>query len=755
MDDYVRVTTVGSSPLGYYGKGELTVSTWVYVDPAETSGGILVTVTGYKYWLKLNADRTIEFRLNNDWSGNGVLQSPLDKPLSTNSWHHVAATVDESKHMVIYIDGEKVASGDHAISDADWGVETNETYDLMLGTASFYSQADYNTFQGKLDDVRIYKRALSADEVAEMRPSHSYTYDAVGNMTSSTDAAGHTTAYQYDNLGRKTAELAPCAYSDVNGTPTYMRATTQYAYDLAGNMTSTTDPLGNVTRYGYDALNRQTHVTDALGSELGDPQHTTVTAYDALGNVTSLTDSEGNITRYAYDRLNRLIEETDPLSFTTQYSYDADGNLTQKTDRDGRVTQYLYDPLGRTVEEDWLASDGVTVTHAILTYFDADGEIIGVTESDSQNRARAVSYEYAYDRDGRLTESRMAPGDLAQSAGAVYTASGSLDGNSSIVDWNRDGTLERYQTVSPPLNLSAGQTVLVQVTSTAFATAIIVQPPGGSQSNWLIAKASDGNTSWLMFTVGQSQGGDWYFAATSPSLSASGNYTMTITVDANPLVPTALTALDYTYNADGSVHTVTDASNVPGLITGATTTYTYTPLGQVQQIQQSGEGLTSKQVNFNYLADGSTQSVTRYAGSTPTEVATSTYAYDGMGRVSSLTNTHANAPIDNYTSLGYDAASNVTQMVSSVDGTTNYTDYDAVNQLTAATHSTQANESFSYDQNGNRASGYQTGADNRLLSDGTYTYSYDAEGNRIRRTAADSARQRSISGTTATGWRKL
>jgi YD repeat-containing protein len=41
----------------------------------------------------------------------------------------------------------------------------------------------------------------------------------------------------------------------------------------------------------------------------------------------------------------------------------------------------------------------------------------------------------------------------------------------------------------------------------------------------------------------------------------------------------------------------------------------------------------------------------------------------------------------------------------------------------------------SYDANGNRTMlGYQTTDDNRLASDDTYSYQYDAEGNRTQRT---------------------
>jgi RHS repeat-associated protein len=49
--------------------------------------------------------------------------------------------------------------------------------------------------------------------------------------------------------------------------------------------------------------------------------------------------------------------------------------------------------------------------------------------------------------------------------------------------------------------------------------------------------------------------------------------------------------------------------------------------------------------------------------------------------------------------------------------------------------SSQADEAYSYDENGNRTmAGYTTGTNNQLLSDGTYEYTYDAEGNRLTRT---------------------
>ena len=94
---------------------------------------------------------------------------------------------------------------------------------------------------------------------------------------------------------------------------------------------------------------------------------------------------------------------------------------------------------------------------------------------------------------------------------------------------------------------------------------------------------------------------------------------------------------------------------------------------------------------------------------------------------------------------GSTSPANLIASATSVDGTANYS-YDPAGQLTGATYSplpsgegqgegTQPDESYSYDSNGNRTNtGYVIGPDNELLSDGTYNYSYDADGNCTERT---------------------
>ena len=176
--------------------------------------------------------------------------------------------------------------------------------------------------------------------------------------------------------------------------------------------------------------------------------------------------------------------------------------------------------------------------------------------------------------------------------------------------------------------------------------------------------------------------------------------------------------------------------------------------------------MAEKRVDLAYNAIGQFTSIARYKdtdGGTANEVATAAYWYDTLGRLTSLAYTKGGSNLFTPYSWTYDSLSSpgmdfgetptvadprvsatgasavfaglgrITQMVSQ-DGTSTY-GYDSKSQLTSATHSYQSNETYSFDNNGNRTmTGYQTGTDNRLTNDGTYSYTYDAEGNRLTRT---------------------
>jgi RHS repeat-associated protein len=84
----------------------------------------------------------------------------------------------------------------------------------------------------------------------------------------------------------------------------------------------------------------------------------------------------------------------------------------------------------------------------------------------------------------------------------------------------------------------------------------------------------------------------------------------------------------------------------------------------------------------------------------------------------------------------YDNANNVTSFTTN-GGTASY-GYDTTNQVTSASYTgtnQPANESYSYDKNGNRTNtGYSTGSANLITSDSTFNYQHDADGNETVRT---------------------
>ena len=187
---------------------------------------------------------------------------------------------------------------------------------------------------------------------------------------------------------------------------------------------------------------------------------------------------------------------------------------------------------------------------------------------------------------------------------------------------------------------------------------------------------------------------------------------------------------NYSYDAVGNRTHTTDSVN--GILRGSTT-YRFDELNRTVQILQSGNDVESKRVDMGYDAASQLTTLTRYNDLAGTQGGVvSTYTYDAGGRLLDLTHRQGSTILAQY-SYSYDAANRITRMTTPEgDNTFNY---DSTGQLTGADFSYQNDEAYSYDANGNRTNGgYQTGINNRLLSDGTYTYAYDHNGNLIQQT---------------------
>jgi hypothetical protein len=97
--------------------------------------------------------------------GGGNMRGTNGPSLLDNEWHHVAATVPQGGALPdtrLYVDGADVS----APASATVAYNLKANVDVAIGMGG--SIATGRFFQGLIDDVRIYDRALSAEEIAGM-----------------------------------------------------------------------------------------------------------------------------------------------------------------------------------------------------------------------------------------------------------------------------------------------------------------------------------------------------------------------------------------------------------------------------------------------------------------------------------------------------------------------------------------------------------------------------------------------------------
>jgi YD repeat-containing protein len=528
-----------------------------------------------------------------------------------------------------------------------------------------------------------------------------FEYDATNQLIATVDENGNRTQYQFDELGRQIAVI-----NALGGTRTTI-------YDKNGNMLSETDELNHTTSYTYDSRDRRTTVTDALGA-------ITLTTYDKVGNVLTSVDALNRTTTYQYDALNRQIATVDALNQTSTTAYDPVGNVTAQTDPLNRTTRFSYDALNRRIT----VTDPLNQT--TTTAYDAIGNVVTMTDPLSHTTL------YRYDDRDRRIQITDALGQITRMS---YDKVGNLLSLSDPVNnrttYRYDG-LNRKTAETNALGLSrtfqydkVGNLIQTTDRNSRVTTFTYDQLNRQTQEQWV------SNSGTTVNTIGYT-----YDAASRLLTASDSDSRSTFTYDAvNRLVSVdnlgttsfPRVVLDYSYDVVGNRTRTTDSIN--GTQRG-TTTYTYDGINRTTQISQTGVSVANKRVTMSYDAASQLTGITRNGGMMATQlVATSAYSYDAAGRLTGSNHTRSTTTLASYT-YTYDAANRLTRMVNA-DGTNNYT-YDDTNQLETASLTA---EDYSYDANGNRTNpGYVTGVDNRLLSDGTFNYEYDNEGNRTKRT---------------------
>jgi YD repeat-containing protein len=322
-------------------------------------------------------------------------------------------------------------------NETDWSM-TSYYYDkdglktARLDAEHYLTTYRYNHFGELVAEIDYADRATIWDEETITPPK--------------TNSKDRHIVFSYDLLGRLTAKtLKNVSYEHLlNGSNRYERRTgdltSSYSYDAMGNLTSTTDPLGYSAYYYYDALN---HLIAKVGPPTATGRAATSYSYDSLGQLVEtiryaqgakeadenhylLKGESANdiINRSIYDNQGRVVTAINGLNHEINYSYDANGQVQRswqilsQVDSSKRLIdkRYSYDKEGHLLQTATYKNNGQIKTDDAS--YNAFGELIakGIdgnlsthVEYDNLGRVRRSNTQghyqiYVYDLTDKVTQ---------------------------------------------------------------------------------------------------------------------------------------------------------------------------------------------------------------------------------------------------------------------------------------------------------------------------------------------------------------
>jgi hypothetical protein len=112
-------------------------------------------------------------------NGNGEEWSEVKIPNALNKWTHLALTYDENtSQLSVYADGQPTAINNKTLGGGNYGkIKFNDVNGMVLGTWHFQTDPSLTnhgpepwakSFNGALDQFRLYNKALSAAEITAL-----------------------------------------------------------------------------------------------------------------------------------------------------------------------------------------------------------------------------------------------------------------------------------------------------------------------------------------------------------------------------------------------------------------------------------------------------------------------------------------------------------------------------------------------------------------------------------------------------------
>ena len=225
-----------------------------------------------------------------------------------------------------------------------------------------------------------------------------YEYDGYDRPVSITYPSGKTDSFSYDGLSTTATTDGITATKTYNAlgdllSSTDPAGTITYSYHRSGQPETITTPGNVVTTISYDDYFRRSSITDPSSG-------TSTFSYNTRGKLATQTDGNGNSTTYSYDQFDRITSKLHTNaggndSLRTNYQYDALGRVLSIQNSNSSGISYSYDNNGRVSECEYRMDD---CSYVESRHYDNKGHLSSVDYESQDGSITTENYVYNHEK---------------------------------------------------------------------------------------------------------------------------------------------------------------------------------------------------------------------------------------------------------------------------------------------------------------------------------------------------------------------